>query len=296
MPQIAVLDSTMYFEEAGAGRAVVLLHGNPTTSRLWHGVIELIPGRRLAPDLIGMGRSGRPDIDYGFEDSARYLDAWIDKLDLEDIVLVGQDWGGALAMDWANRHRGRARGIVLMETILQPMEWDVFPESARPFFKAMRTPGRGEDLVLQQNLLIERALPSGIRRTLAPEELERYAARYATPESRRALLAWARSMPLAGEPPAVVERVEAYALWLTGSPEVPKLLLSFDAGPGIMIGPELVEWCRQQVSSIEIEHLGPAGHHAPEDQPEAIAHAITRWLKKHDLSDRVPALDRELQD
>ena len=59
------------------------------------------PARLLAPDLIGMGRSGKPAIAYQFADHARYLDAWFDKLSLNDVVLVGHDWGGALAFDWA---------------------------------------------------------------------------------------------------------------------------------------------------------------------------------------------------
>ena len=75
------------------------------------------PGRRLAPDLIGMGRSGKPDIAYRFADHARYLDAWFDALELDDVVLVGHDWGGALAFDWAARHPDRVRGIAFIETI-----------------------------------------------------------------------------------------------------------------------------------------------------------------------------------
>jgi haloalkane dehalogenase len=83
--------------------------------------------------LIGMGRSGKPDIAYKFADHARYFDAWFDALALDDVVLIGHDLGGgALAFDWATRHPGRASGVAFFETIVRPMAWDDFPGPARP--------------------------------------------------------------------------------------------------------------------------------------------------------------------
>jgi len=74
---------------------MVLLHGNPGSSHLWRNVIPNLGSRRLlAPDLIGMGRSGKPDVAYSFADHARYLDAWFDALHLDRVILVGHDWGG----------------------------------------------------------------------------------------------------------------------------------------------------------------------------------------------------------
>jgi pimeloyl-ACP methyl ester carboxylesterase len=66
----------MYYEDRGDGNPVVLLHGNPTSSYLWRSVIPELTGqaRCLAPDLIGMGRSGEPGIGYRFADHARYLE------------------------------------------------------------------------------------------------------------------------------------------------------------------------------------------------------------------------------
>ena len=112
----------------------------------------------LAPDLIGMGRSGKPDSAYRFADHARYLDAWFDALELEDVILVGYDWGGALAFDWAARHPERVRGIAFFETILKPLEWDEYPAVAQERFKAFRTPGVGERMVLEENVFITQAL------------------------------------------------------------------------------------------------------------------------------------------
>jgi haloalkane dehalogenase len=90
-------------------------------------------------------------------------------------------------------------------------------------------------------------------------------------------------MPLGGEPADVVARIGAYGRWLAESVGVPKLLLTFDPGPGTMIGPEMAEWCRGNIAALDIAACGHAGHHAPEDQPEAIAAAIAAWADRNNL-------------
>lgn len=286
MPSASVLDSTIFYREVGAGPIpLVFLHGNPTSSYLWRHVLPAVgvSGRCLAPDLIGMGESGKPGIDYTFDDHARYLDAWFDALELDQVVLVGHDWGGALAFDWAARHPGRARGIAFTETIVKPMSWEEFPAEARPLFESMRTPEVGEAMVLDQNAFIEQALPRTVAGGLSADDHAVYARPYPTRQSRVPLLRWARSMPLDGEPADVAARVAAYGQWLAASPDVPKLLLSFEPGPGAMMSAELVDWCAAHLSALEIDAHGPAGHHTPEDQPEAIAASLFAWLDKHDL-------------
>ncbi|TDW77946.1 haloalkane dehalogenase [Kribbella pratensis] len=285
MPSAPVLHSTMFYREIGAGTPIVFLHGNPTTSYLWRHILPIVgeSGRCLAPDLIGMGESGKPDIAYTFDDHARYLDAWFDALGLDRIVLIGHDWGGALAFDWAARHPGRIKGIAFTETIVKPMSWEEFPAGARPLFEAIRTPGVGEAMILDQNAFIEEALPRTTARGLSGEELDTYRRPYPTRESRTPLLQWPRAMPLDGQPADVVARIVAYDAWLAASADVPKLLLTFEPGPGTMMGPEIVDWCATNVSALEIETHGLAGHHTPEDQPEAIAASLVNWLDKHNF-------------
>jgi haloalkane dehalogenase len=284
MPTINVLDSTMYYEDTGSATPLVFLHGNPTSSHLWRNVLPQVgAGRKLAPDLIGMGRSGKPTIGYEFADHARYLDAWFDALDLDGVVLVGHDWGGALGFDWAARHPDRVRGFAFFETIVRPMASTELSEPSRNRFATFRTPGEGEKIALEQNVLVENAFKGAVIRDLSTAELAPYYAPYPTPQSRRPALQWTRSMPLDGSPADVVERMRRYDTWLADSAEVPKLLLTFDGSPTLLIGPELTVWCATNIANLEIDACGRAGHHAPEDQPGPIAKAIAAWVDRHRL-------------
>ena len=189
---VPVLDSTMAYVEAGAGKPIVFLHGNPTSSYLWRNVMPHLSGlgRCLAPDLIGMGRSGKnPAGRYRFVDHARYLDAWFEAVGVaRDAVLVVHDWGSALGFHWARRHPDRVRGIAYMEAIVTPVTWADWPESARKIFQAMRSPA-GEEMVLDKNVFVERILPASILRKLSPEEHDAYRAPFREAgESRRPTL------------------------------------------------------------------------------------------------------------
>jgi haloalkane dehalogenase len=280
VPDRSVLSSTIHYEEAGEGDPVVFLHGNPTSSFLWRSVIPEVSrtGRCLAPDLIGFGRSGKPDIAYRFEDHARYVDRWMDELEIEDVTLVGHDWGGAIAFDWAARHPDRVRAVAFMETIVRPMSWDDgFPDEGRDLFKAFRGP-EGEKLILDDNFFVEVFVPFGIQRKLSEEEMEAYRAPFRERDHRRPILAFPRDLPIDGEPADVCARVESYSRWLCTSSDVPKLLLTF--APGAVMTEPIVAWCRRHVASLEVEHVGPGVHYVQEDQGPEIGRAIASWIRR----------------
>ena len=283
MPTIDVLDSTIYYEDHGSGATVVFLHGNPSSSHMWRKVLPLVgAGRLIAPDLIGMGRSGKPVSGYRFADHARYLDAFLDALGLETVVLVGHDWGGSLAFDWAAQHSDRVRGLAFFETIVRPIASNELSEQARAHTAKLRTT-EGESLVLDSHFLIDSAYTGGVLNPLSEEELDLYRAPYPTRESRRPLLNWTRSLPIDGDPDDATARIAAYGTWLADSQDIPKLLLTFDSSRTLLITPELAAWCRDNIAALQIEHCGPAGHHASEDQSETIAAAISTWLDQQDL-------------
>ncbi|MCH8310775.1 MAG: haloalkane dehalogenase [Chloroflexi bacterium] len=274
--RVAVLDTELAFVDAGEGDPVVFLHGNPTSSYLWRNVISEVEGgaRCLAPDLVGMGESGKtPDGSYRFVDHARYLDAWFDALGLtSNVTLVCHDWGSALAFHWAHRHPERVKGIAYMEAIVRPLTWDSWPEAARRIFQGMRSDA-GEGMVLEQNMFVERILPGSVIRDLTDEEMEVYRRPYLEPgESRRPTLTWPREIPIDGEPADVHEIVEAYSQWLASS-DVPKLFVN--AEPGAILTGDQREFCRAWPNQQEVTVKG--NHFIQEDSPAEIGRAISEW-------------------
>jgi haloalkane dehalogenase len=275
--RVSVLDSDMAYVDTGSGDPVVFLHGNPTSSYLWRNIIPQVEkGHRcLAPDLIGMGDSGKnPAGSYRFVDHARYLDAWFEAMDLtQNVTLVIHDWGSALGFHWAHRHPERIKAIVYMEAIVQPLTWDAWPEAAKKIFQAMRSPA-GEEIVLQKNTFVERILPASVMRGLTEEEMTVYKRPYLEPgESRRPTLTWPRQIPIEGEPADVTEIVAAYAKWISTS-DIPKLFVNADPGT-ILIGPQRA-FCRTWPNQKEITVKGT--HFIQEDAPVEIGQAIAELL------------------
>src|SRR5207245_528024 len=133
----------MAFVDVGEGAPVVFLHGNPTSSYLWRNIIPYVaPFRRcVAPDLIGMGQSGKPrSHGYRLADHIRYLDAWFDAVGLSgQLALVGHDWGGVLGFHRACRFPETVGAIAYMETFVQSRRWDALTPAGRDFMRRVRS-------------------------------------------------------------------------------------------------------------------------------------------------------------
>ncbi len=273
---VDVLGSRMHYLEAGEGDPIVLLHGNPTSSHLWRNVIpHLAPlGRVIAPDLIGMGKSDKPDIDYRFFDHVRYLDAFFEALDLEPMTLVLHDWGSALGFHYARRHPDRVRGIAFMEAIIRTGDWSMFPPKFRAVFGAFRTPGTGWLTVMALNLFVKRVLPETVARTMSKEEIAKYAEPFPTIASRKPLLAWPREIPIAGRPADVHAAVNEYVDWLQQT-DLPKVLLH--AKPGALITAGSVRWCQGHLSNLDTVDVGRGIHFIQEDNPDGIGRGVANW-------------------
>ena len=194
--RVPVLDGEMAYIDVGSGDPIVFLHGNPTSSYLWRNIIPHLEGlgRCLAPDLIGMGQSGKnPAGAYRFVDHQRYLDGWFEAMGLDsNVILVIHDWGSALGFNRAFRFPDQVRGLAYMEALVRPVTWDEWPDAARQVFQAMRSPA-GEEMVLEKNVFVERILPGSVLRSLTEEEMTVYRAPYLDAgESRRPTLTWPR--------------------------------------------------------------------------------------------------------
>nr|QXV53057.1 envelope glycoprotein E domain III [synthetic construct] len=282
---VEVLGERMHYVDVGPrdGTPVLFLHGNPTSSYVWRNIIpHVAPTHRcIAPDLIGMGKSDKPDLGYFFDDHVRFMDAFIEALGLEEVVLVIHDWGSALGFHWAKRNPERVKGIAFMEFIRPIPTWDEWPEFARETFQAFRTTDVGRKLIIDQNVFIEGTLPMGVVRPLTEVEMDHYREPFLNPVDREPLWRFPNELPIAGEPANIVALVEEYMDWLHQSP-VPKLL--FWGTPGVLIPPAEAARLAKSLPNCKAVDIGPGLNLLQEDNPDLIGSEIARWLSTLEIS------------
>jgi len=274
--RVAVLDTDMSYVDTGWGDPIVFLHGNPTSSYLWRNIIPYLRehGRCLAPDLVGMGQSGKsPAQAYRFIDHARYLDAWFEALNLtSNITLVVHDWGSALGFHRATRYPEQIKAIAYMEAITMPRRWEDFGE-AGGIFRALRSE-KGEQMILRDNFFVETILPRSMFRKLSDQEMAVYRAPFLQREARLPTLVWPRQIPIEGEPAEVAAIVESFGRAMSQS-ALPKLLIVGD--PGAIVTGRTLEFCRTWPNQIEVTVKGV--HFLQEDSPDEIGKALQEFVK-----------------
>lgn len=289
LPQRPVLGSSMAYREAGRPTAPValFLHGNPTSSYIWRNIIPLVApaAHCIAPDLIGFGQSGKPDIDYRFADHVRYLDAFIEAAGITSAYLVAQDWGTALAFHLAARRPSFVRGLAFMEFIRPVATWEEFHQipTARELFRKFRTPGEGEQLILEDNVFVEKVFPAGVKRKLSEGEMAVYRAPFTTPQSRRPVWRFPNELPIAGQPADVCATLAAAHDALAAS-HYPKLL--FVGDPGTLVTPAFAEGFARRLQHCRLVHLGAGGHNLQEDHADTIGKMVAAWINESETTQK----------
>jgi haloalkane dehalogenase len=287
--KIDVQGASMSYIDEGKGDPILFLHGNPTWSYLWRNVITELKsvGRCIAPDLIGMGKSDKPNIDYTFFEHYDYLKTFIRKLNLDRVTLVVHDWGAALGFRWASLHPGKIKGLVFMESMVKPYDsWNDFPASNAPgqlreVFKKYRS-AEGYDLIVKQNAFMAQTFQLA-GRPLSQTEQDYYQEPFRTEHSRGVILEWVRQLPVAGDPEEVAKAVSEYSDYLQNT-EVPKLLLYTE--PGAIMLKEQIEWCEENLGRpLEKVNLDPQNQQIPihllqEKYPRQIARTIADWYRR----------------
>ena len=278
---VEVKGKRMAYSELGSGDPIVFQHGNPTSSYLWRNIMPHLAdqGRCIAVDLIGMGDSEKLDNpgaqSYRYVDHRDYLYAAWEALGIvENVTLVIHDWGSALGFDWAFRNPESVLGIAHMESIVRPVSWSEWPESATAVFQGFRSEA-GESMILDKNLFVERVLPGSILRDLTDAEMAVYRRPFLhAGEDRRPTLTWPRQIPIDGEPTDVFDIVSAYSDWLNNC-DIPKLFVN--AKPGAILTGAQREYCRGWKNSSEV--TVPGIHFLQEDSPHEIGEAVAHWRK-----------------
>ena len=255
----------------------LFLHGNPTSSYLWRNIIpHLTPiGRCIAPDLIGFGKSGKPDINFSFQDHFNYINEFIMRLDLKNIVLVLHDWGGAIGFQYSKLNPEKIKGIVFMETFCKPMEWNTLDPIARWLFRKFKDPIKGQKLNGRYNVFLRFILPFSMNRKLSKFEKQRYNEPFKSLDSRKPVIKFPQELPFKGDGSLNENIATEYYRWLQKT-EIPKLLLY--AKPGVQIKKGEIELYESKFPNLTTRYIGAGKHFIQEDQPENIGKEIRKWF------------------
>lgn len=184
--RIEAAGRTLGYRELGTGPAVLLLHGWPTSSSLWRGVMPAIARthRVVAIDLPGFGASDKPAAGrYDFADFETAIDALLERLGIDRVALAAHDLGGPVAVHWALGRPGRVTALALLNTLLYP---DFSPEVLR-FVQTLSTPGPREEATSPEGLAEIMRLGVADPAHLPDDVLAEVLAPFATADDRLAL-------------------------------------------------------------------------------------------------------------
>jgi haloalkane dehalogenase len=258
----------VHYVDEGSGPTLLMLHGNPTWSFLYRDIITGLRDRFrcIAPDHPGFGLSAAPPA-YGFTpaEHSAILELLVQQLDLRDITMMTQDWGGPIGFGVATRQRDRFAAFVIANT----WAWPKADPGTQVFSRLLGSP-IGRYLILQRNFFVERAIPGSMRRKhLSEEVMNAYRGPFPTPESRIPVHVFPREI-------------------LRSRPFLAEIDRSL---PALRDRPALLVWPTKDVAFRDRERrrweanfpdhrtvlIEGAGHYVQEEAPEEIVAAIRDW-------------------
>jgi len=283
---LEVNGNRLHYIDEGSGDPIVFLHGNPTWSYDWRNIIPYLTptARCIAVDLIGMGRSDKPDIGYTYLEHVDYITKFIEQLGLKNMVLVGHDWGTPIGLQYAAAHPDKVKAVVMIEPqVLKPFaDWSSFsPPEAAGLFQKLRDPEQGWPFMRDNSVFIEGMTQTIISRTITEEEHDYFREPFRDPGSRKPMWVFPNQLPIAGQPAEVVQAVEERNSWFTATP-IPKLL--FYATPGCNVREPELAWCRSNLTNFNACSIGEGFHYLMEENPHAIGQELLRWLQSVHIS------------
>lgn len=266
-------DGYIHYVDEGDGPAVVLLHGNPTWSYIYRNIIKELRSecRLIAPDYPGFGMSKAPS-KYGFtpEEHSEMVRELVQNLELRNLVLVVQDWGGPIGMNYAVEHKENLRGLVVMNTWAWPSS-----NLQKLFSLVMGGWPLGYWLQTRRNYFAKSMLPDGIhhKEKVTATLRKAYVDPFPTPRSRKPTWIFPRQIRKAG---GWLARLESRLAVLSQVPT--QILWGKDDAPGFPLS-EMQLW-QHYLKNHETEVLDDAGHSVQEDRPDRVSAAIRRVIQR----------------
>ena len=259
----------VHYLDEGEGPPILFLHGNPTWSFLYRGIIIRLRKhfRCIAVDYPGFGLSVHPpDYRYTPEEHAAVVRAFVQELELNELTVMGQDWGGPIGMQLALDETERIRALVMGNTWYWPTE----ALHLRAFSWIMST-GYMQGLIHRRNLFVERMLPVGVKHQLAPEVMDHYRGPFPTVDSRAGPAEFVRQLTLSANWLAQLEYGVRQNL-----AHIP-LLLTWGI-EDLAFTPAFMDTFRRDFERTRAVRL-EAKHFIQEDAPGEVSQAIMEFLQ-----------------
>jgi haloalkane dehalogenase len=272
-----------HYLDEGSGDPVVMVHGNPTWSFYYRRLAADLrrDHRVIVPDHVGCGLSDKPqtqEYPYTLERRVDDLDRLLAHCGLErNVTLVVHDWGGMIAMAWAERHPEKIARLVILNTAAFHL-----PEGkAVPWqLKLARTP-LGTVLVRGLNAFCRGAASDCVtRRPLSRDVRDAYLAPYDSWGNRAAVLRFVQDIPLAPEDPGY-DLITKTAEGLARFRDTPALVC-WGMRDFVFDGDYLAEWERR-LPNAAVHRFPDCGHYVLEDASEEILALVREFLKQNPL-------------
>ena len=276
----------MHYADEGAGRPILLLHGQPTWGYIWRRFIPALAetNRVIVPDHMGFGKSETPqDREYTLRTHVENLASLIEALDLRDITIVGQDWGGPIGVGYAVRHPERIHSIVLMNTVVgygTAGRRDLPNPVETPWFRWIRDgfdSGRTEAVLSHLGSTILSVMQIvGLERLdrVDPTWIRAYGAPFATPQDCKGAIAFPLDLALGRIRDFVREGLPGVA----AIREKPAFMIEGMLDRAIPPALALADFAGLWPNAPAVKVPG-AGHYIQEDAPEIVIPALQTFLR-----------------
>lgn len=268
--------SNLHYIDTGIGSPIVFLHGMPVSNYVWRNILPAFTERArcLAPDLMGMGKSDKPDILYSIFDHIDYITAWLNALNLKNITFVLHGWGSLVGFYYAMNNPDKIKALAFYEAHIRPIENpDMLSLPVQQFASLLKSPG-SKRAIIDDNYLIKKMLPRASLRPLPAQALQYYAAPFKHSEDRRVLWQYTQDLPKGQGDSKVLALVREYSEYLQ-STSVPKLLLY--AMPGFITPIDTIQWACENFSNLQVAEVGEALHFAQETNPQLFSQSLLDW-------------------
>lgn len=275
---VEVYGSKMHFVEAGKGDPILFLHGIPTSCYVWRNIIPHLDslGRCIAPDLIGMGQSDKPDIEYTVFDHIKYIDKFIETLGLKNITLIMHGWGSVIGFDYAVRQEKNCKGLVFYEAFLRSVNGEDISLPFQEQLLMLKDQENVYDLVMDGASFVDKIIPQNVMRQLTDEEMNNYRRPFMQEGTGKPLIQYLHELPRGDGKGKVDKLIADYSKKLTHS-KLPKLMLY--SVPGFITTIATVMWAKDNLPNLEIVDIGEELHLAQETNPQLIGETISVWLQ-----------------